>query len=70
MPGATDNSDVLQIDYDIKFPVDSQPTQALIDAKLKEIANEFAKYLLKRLQYTDFSSEACTLNLHVHVRVH
>ena len=56
VPDPTDNNDVLQSEYDTEFPVDSQPTKT---SELIEIAYEFAKYLLKRPQYTDYLSEAC-----------
>ena len=55
-PEAQDIPD--QPDYDIDIPL-PEPTKVSIVPDLKEIASEFANYLLQQPNYSAYSSEAC-----------
>ena len=56
---APEAQDVLdQPDYDIDIPP-PEPTQVSTVPDLKEIASEFANYLLQQPNYSAYSSEAC-----------
>ena len=56
---APEAQDVLdQPDYDIDIPP-PEPTQISTVPVLKEIASEFANYLMQQPNYSAYSSEAC-----------